>query len=117
MIHRLVGVALLAISTASCILVAADGAVRLRGEAVDQSGRGYDQCKLTLHSEGGDALQTSQVSSDFLETFVIEPRLRTYYVTAACAGAKDEAKSAMFRAGAKEQYEKPVDLGKLILPR
>lgn len=117
MIERVIGRVCIAISTASCISVAADGAVRLRGEVVDQTGRHYDQCKLTLHSEGGEALQTSQVSGAFVETFLIEPRLRIYYVTAACAGAKSDARSAMFRAGAKEQYEKPVDLGKLSLPR
>jgi len=117
MIYRFLVVACIAISTASCISVAADGAVRLRGEAVDQTGRRYDQCTLTLHSETGEALQTSQVPGEFIETFVIEPRLRTYYVSAVCTGAKTDAKSATFRAGTKEQYEKPVDLGKLTLPR
>lgn len=107
----------IAISTASCTSVAADGAARLRGEAVDQSGQRYVQCRLTLHSERGEALQTAQVSGQFLESFVIEPTLRTYYVTAACLGSKAEAKSATFRAGTKEQYENPVDVGRLTLPR
>ena len=117
MIYRLTVVVCIALLTASCISPGADSAVRIRGEAVDQAGRRFEQCKLTLHSEGGEALQTSQASGEFLETFVIEPRLRTYYVTAACTGAKADAKSAPFRAGTKEQYEKPVDLGKLTLPR
>ena len=99
MIHRVLGVACIAISTASCISVAADGAVRLRGEAVDQTGRRYDHCKLTLHSEGGEALQTSQVSGEFLETFVIEPRLRAYYVTAACAAQKPTPRARRFELG------------------
>ena len=117
MIYRLFVVACIAIPTSSCISVGSDGAVRLHGEAVDQTGRRYEQCKLTIQSERGEALQTSQVPGEFLETFVIEPRLRTYYVTAACAGARADARSATFQAGMKEQYENPIVLGKLTLPR
>lgn len=117
MIQRLAAIACITLTTASCISVAADGAVRLRGEAVDQTGQRYEQCRLTLYSERGEALQTAQVSGHFLETFVIEPRPRKYYVTAACPGSKAEAKSTTFRAGEKGQYENPVDLGKLTLPK
>jgi hypothetical protein len=53
----------------------------------------------------------------FLHTFVVEPRLRTYYVTVECVGARGDAKSRMFRAGAVEQYDNPIDLGRLGLQR
>lgn len=117
MIYHLLAVVCIASFTSSCISVATDSAVRIRGEAVDQTGRRFDQCTLTLRSELGEALQTSPTSGEFIETFVIEPKLRIYSVTVTCMGAKVDAKSATFRAGTREQYEKPIDLGRIMLPR
>jgi hypothetical protein len=117
MISRLIAVVYVGISTASCNSIAADGAMRISGEAVDQTGQHFEHCKLALYSESGDALQTSQVSGEFVETFVIEPRSRIYYVRTTCVGAKSDAKSATFQAGMREQYEKPIDLGRMMLPR
>ncbi len=106
-----------ALLTGCYIPIAADGVVRLQGEAVDQTGRPFDQCALTLHDKNGKPLQTTAAPGIFSTSFAIEPTRRTYFTTMSCVGSPAEARSAPFPAGTVELYEKPVELGRFILER
>jgi hypothetical protein len=109
---------LLTLATASCIPIVGDGYVRVRGTAIDQNGRPFDDCEAILHRSNVEAFQgPRRTKGDFQEGFVIEPRPREYYVSVTCTGAQSVAKSAIFRAGTPEQSERPVDLGNLRLTR
>lgn len=106
----------LTLSLTAC-LAAGDSALQVQGDIVDQTGLGHVGCALSMSQEGYGVVDTADVKSRFLVTFVIEPRLREYRFRIACKSAVSEFVSEPKQGGSLQTIDTPIDLGRIVLDR
>jgi len=101
----------------SCLLITAclptsESAFRVRGDIQDQFGKPLEKCSLKVYLESIDRLiEQKEVGSRFLETIVIQPKIRNYILSVTCDDSEDRFVSDVFQLGSIEHYKQPVDLG------
>jgi len=107
---KLLATILTVTAAAGCIPIAGDGAFRVHGEIA-----AAESCELQLFpQEGeGEALQTIKVLGQFRETFVVDPRPRTYQLEIWCAG--ERRRTYMVDYGGTVTYDTLVEVGILAL--
>ncbi len=89
-----------------------DGVLRVRGHLAPID---HQVCELhlVLHP-GGEIFDSTEISSDFSESFVIAPRKRDYRLRVECLGGSTFVTSPFSASGATYSHE-PLDLGEIRL--
>lgn len=91
-----------------------DGAFRVAGEVVSESGAPVS-CELRLlgGSLNSRVLQTLNVNGSFVETFMVPPDRDTYQVDLFCKGKV--VRSVTVKYGSEVRYATPVKIGRIVL--
>ena len=102
-----------ALLVSSIAISGCDGAFRVKGELVTQSGAPAS-CQLhLLNASGLGRIQTRDVKGPFLTTFTVAPWDGEYDLRLSCSGVPDRARRINY--GSEVNYEEPVDLGRVVL--
>jgi hypothetical protein len=98
-----------------CAMFGGDMPIRVAGSVpVSVSPKESDSaCRLGLMSSNtGKQLSYRDVSTEFLTSFVIEAKPKSYFFIARCAGGR-EFQSGEIMAGGRDSFNRLIDLGLL----
>lgn len=98
--------------------VTCDVMSRVAGRVEDTQGRRYEECTLEVREASSKTIATTrQISGVFRETIRV-PKIRADYIASvSCLGARGSFVSDPIHLGARENYDHPVDLGRIVLER
>lgn len=97
----------------SCI---GDGAMRVKGHIVDRTNVPISNCELELYlADNNRFLKKRTVSSNFEESFVIDPRAHEYYFNINCGPSFQPHKTDTYKISGGSHYSTPLDLGTVTL--
>jgi hypothetical protein len=94
-----------------------DGAMIVRGQAMDPAAELYRICLLDTRDAAGTVVDRQTVPGTFEEIVFIAPRTADYSFAISCQGADETYQSPTFRVGPSDRYENPIDLGRVVLKR
>lgn len=110
-------VAILGLAVQAACTPIGDGAMIVRGQAVDSVADLYQVCLLDTRDAAGTVVDRRTVSGEFAATIIIEPRTADYSFAISCQGADETYQSPTFRVGPADRYTDPIDLGRVVLKR
>lgn len=101
---------------ASCTPAVGDSAFRVQGVVQDQSGAPLQGCTMKVRFEGDSvAAYEKKIDGNFRNTFTVAPGPHAFRLIVACADTLVPYESGTFQIQGIERYEKPIDLGIIVL--